>query len=380
MNEYRTRPRLGMPHRLGAIGDVTVNGLVLPGDLVTVTKQFRKNKMPGRPHRGYVFTINNPTEIDWDAVTTLSTSNRTLRLRAQLELGETGTPHIQGYVEFTNAQRHTALHLDRAHVEARNGTPYEAWCYTEKPHGLPQTMPPRTIETGAKPPAESSGARSDLRRVSELVQGGATPERLAREETHTFIRYARGIMIAVGLQWRHRPNQVMNVVVLYGGTGLGKSRWAQQMYPDAYFAIQGTNDNVWFTRYNGNSTIVFNDFYGWIKYSFLLNLTDRYHAYLPVHGTQVPCAATTFVFTSNEAPDQWYKNIDMTAFTRRITHIVQLTALTPFLGTRETNPFPDLPYREFSQNLENTNPPNGEETTSSEVSERIEEVAESSGL
>ncbi len=71
----------------------------------------------------------------------------------------------------------------------------------------------------------------------------------------------------------------------------------------------------------GQSTIVFDDFYGWIPFSLLLRLLDRNPLNLNQKGTTSPCLATRFFFTSNAAPSMWYRNVAYDALDRRLTII-----------------------------------------------------------
>uniref|UniRef100_UPI004047E79C hypothetical protein n=1 Tax=Shewanella sp. TaxID=50422 RepID=UPI004047E79C len=82
------------------------------------------------PARDWVFTINNPSEKDWDKVWAFSYKY----LVFQVEVGESGTPHIQGFVQMQELIRITGLKKlhKRAHWEKRRGTPDEAADYCKK--------------------------------------------------------------------------------------------------------------------------------------------------------------------------------------------------------------------------------------------------------
>ena len=61
------------------------------------------------------------------------------------------------------------------------------------------------------------------------------------------------------------------------------------------------------------------DFYGWLKYSFLLNLMDRYPLMLPNKGGYVECKIKRLIITSNKKPEDWYSSVqDKTPLLRRI--------------------------------------------------------------
>ncbi len=83
------------------------------------------------PAKDWCFTINNPRRRDWNKVWAMPYKYLTF----QPELGEEGTPHLQGFVQFEEKLRLTALKKfhKKAHWEKRRGTPYECAHYCQKP-------------------------------------------------------------------------------------------------------------------------------------------------------------------------------------------------------------------------------------------------------
>jgi len=87
--------------------------------------------------KDWCFTINNPRskhgnrESDWQLVKSWVFNY----LVMQLEVGEEGTPHIQGFVQFPTQSRLTKLKKlhKRAHWEPRRGSAYQAAHYCKKP-------------------------------------------------------------------------------------------------------------------------------------------------------------------------------------------------------------------------------------------------------
>ena len=122
----------------------------------------------------------------------------------------------------------------------------------------------------------------------------------------------------------------MEVHVYWGAAGTGKSRRAFDENPAAYW-LAHSNGGVWFDGYNGQSCIIIDDFYGWLPWSFLLRLLDRYPMHVPVKGGHIPLVARKIVFTSNQAPIKWYDfdsdKFDFGALERRITHTVHFSSL-----------------------------------------------------
>jgi len=86
---------------------------------------------PQTRSRGWVFTINNHTDDDIDALLDI-TDHRYLCFG--FEIGANGTPHIQGYVYFDNAITRSALskRLPRAWICAQKGSNKQAIDYVKK--------------------------------------------------------------------------------------------------------------------------------------------------------------------------------------------------------------------------------------------------------
>ena len=86
--------------------------------------------MPSR-NRNWVFTLNNPVLPEDDPSNFLSTA---MYCVWQLEKGESGTIHIQGYCIFRTLKSLSSLRTlqSRAHWEIRRGTHAEAKAYCTK--------------------------------------------------------------------------------------------------------------------------------------------------------------------------------------------------------------------------------------------------------
>jgi hypothetical protein len=263
-----------------------------------------------RQGKAFMFTINNPSGSDypgdWPHVRYIVW---------QLEQGESGTPHYQGYVIFTKNMRTNALKTlnSRAHWENRRGTHEEAEDYCTKE----DTRIGGPYKKGT-PPAKR-GNKSALDRVRTAIDGGADMQTIARDYFGLWCRY-RHSFLAYKLMTSGNRDFKTEVLVVWGPTGVGKSSFARRNFPDAFWKAK----SKWWDGYEAHEVVVLDDYYGWLPLDDLLRLLDRYPLYIETKGGTTQFLAKLVIFTSNKHPDDWYKNIPdvhRDALTRRLTYI-----------------------------------------------------------
>jgi hypothetical protein len=140
-----------------------------------------------RSARCYCFTVNNPDASAYPAYD----PDHVKCLVYQLERGENGTPHLQGYVEFSarrtlsNAKSYPGL--ERAHLEIRRGSKSSAIAYCVKDAGrIDGPWSYGDIDS-------SDGKRNELTEFVNAVRGGATRPELFESYPNIFARYPRFI-------------------------------------------------------------------------------------------------------------------------------------------------------------------------------------------
>lgn len=228
----------------------------------------------------------------------------------------TGTPHLQGYTAWDNkksadtfkSQISKKLHLIRAH-----GTAEQNKTYCSKIESKDPSKNPQFLEFGEMP---RQGARTDWCVAVEQIKSGTPVEEVVDNQPQLLpcIRALENYK-ARQLKPLSRP---VTVYVLWGDAGTGKSRWAYENYPDLYTKPA----NKWYDGYTGQKTILLDDFYGYIPYSELLRVIDRYPFQAEIKGGHVWAQWDTVIITSNKEPELWYKEYGLTpALQRRITKI-----------------------------------------------------------
>lgn len=220
----------------------------------------------------------------------------------------TGKIHIQGYAEFSSGVRWTTLQKrvgSGAHCEARKATAAQAADYCKKE----ETRLEGTVPSEFGVSKGGQGSRSDLKRATENILMGAPLKNIALEDPVCFVRHHRGLTALQTILRSGKRTWKPTVVILYGPPGTGKTRsiYDRHGFDDVYeVPTPRSGSEVWFDGYCGHEVILVDDFYGWLRWSFLLKFVDRYPQDLPVKGGFTPNLAKFIYFTSNQDPKFWY--------------------------------------------------------------------------
>jgi len=251
----------------------------------------------------WCFTWNNYTNDDKQRLGTTATqlleSGRIVYLVYGEEIGDSGTPHLQGFITFnkrTTLQATKRLLSPTVHLEQARGTPVQASQYCKKDGSYK--------EFGTCP--KGRGGRSDLEQLSDRILAGASAKEIQEEFPSHYIRYRQNILASIRDMQPER-NAPTHVVVLWGKTGAGKTRQVFNYHERGTIYVH-TGEN-WFDGYDGQPVVLFDDYNGSeFKLSYLLKLLDRYPMRVPVKGGYVQWNPKQVYFTSNKDPKTWYAN------------------------------------------------------------------------
>ena len=286
--------------------------------------------------RNWCFTLNNYTASELPELWTLTNIKL---LVYQAEISESGTPHLQGYLELSGPRQLSYLRSlsDRAHWEQRKGTREEAMVYcmkTDTQASAPclywkkEWQTPNNEDlmqcsewlrslgiTLTKRISSDSETKLRLEQIREKLQEGSTSiEEIADDEFDLWVRHYRAFEKYIVLKTEPR-NFPVEVEVVQGPTGTGKSRWCMDNYPDAYWK-QRSN---WWDGYFKHKTVIIDEFYGWMPFDLLLRVCDRYPLLVETKGGQMQFIANKIIITTNHPPSSWYKSVYFPAFVRRVT-------------------------------------------------------------
>lgn len=250
--------------------------------------------------RRWTFTINNPTEADYEAVQNPIVNERFVCVGEEAGKKK-GTPHLQGYIEFTRgmtmAQVKRAI-SDRMWCAPSAGTADDNEAYTSKEDVLVKRGTP------ARP-----GTRNDLVDIRDAIRGGAGMRTMLMEGT---IRNFQGLRMAEALTKYFEPVRDWKPEVrwYWGPAGSGKSRAAREwlsVQEDRFVKTSGSEG--WWDGYDGHPDVIWDDFRdSQCSLPQLLTLLDRYEHKVNIKGGMRNFVARRIAITSVRHPKHMYEN------------------------------------------------------------------------
>jgi len=278
----------------------------------------------------WCFTLNNPKEGDEEIILNIECDY----LIFQLEEGENKTPHMQGYIKFRIDKRFELVKkyfkvVGQPHIVQANGSPSQNREYCTKDEGrLAGPWEKGSIQKACK----AQGHRTDLEEVAESIKSGESLKYIAESHSTAFIKYYKGIEQLKNTIHPIKPRNTAPIVtVYYGPSGTGKSHRAEaeaNTRGSVYFLDFRANGQVDWSSYEGQDSVIINDFYGGgIKWGDLLKVLDKYPNKVSALYKSIEFTSSHIYITSNVHPQQWYKNIpngDWTPLERRIAVIEEM--------------------------------------------------------
>lgn len=274
-------------------------------------------------HKGWVFTLNNPTLEEEDKLKEYLTFNCEWGAFGHEE-GENGTPHLQG--AFVLKRQRVLLsikrHMPRAHLEPMRGTPYESREYALKDNeGI------WSIGELRRP-----GCRTDLQEMKRAWYEG-------EKESVIVDKYCNNTQQFQFLEHlkrakpRRREIVEKNVTWIYGPSGSGKTTKA---YEIALELAEGNEDTIWWRHaeaqwmqgYTDHEVAILDDIEeDTYKLLHLLKLTDKFPYSVGVKGTSAIWQPKHIIITSLEHPEYLFNThspAKIVQLTRRIKRIIQM--------------------------------------------------------
>lgn len=255
-------------------------------------------------HRCYQFTWNNYTPEDEEHLQ----QQKFKYLLYGREVGESGTPHLQGMILFENPRVWNSVRkqvfLEKAHMEvARSMNALKK--YNKKDGDF--------VEIGECP---SQGRRTDIEDMVDLVKEGASNRELWLHNPSLMTQYGRAFEKCRYDLFEDRK-EPPKVLWLWGGTGIGKTRTAFESHGSVYIK-DGT---MWWDGYTQQEAIVIDDFDGKWPYRDLLRLLDRYPYQGQVKGGYVRINSPYIYITCEQPPHAIWNGTELEQILRRVSEV-----------------------------------------------------------
>jgi hypothetical protein len=203
--------------------------------------------------RAYVFTVNNYTEINEDALRYIVPDDASYIVFGR-EVGESGTPHLQGFVYFNNAKTLTAAkHVlncgDQPHLE-RAITLQQAIDYCKKDGDYE--------EYGTPPKTQKEKGQMEKDRWDNILSN-AKAGRFEEIDSKIQVLHCKNLeyLRNKALSERVPENTFMKHAWIHGPSRTGKTRMVREMFPFDMVYIK--MNNKWWDGYRGEPVVLIED-------------------------------------------------------------------------------------------------------------------------
>lgn len=243
-----------------------------------------------KPSKTWAFTLNNYTDADEAQMVTWSSDTFVSKMVVTKEVGESGTPHLQGAVTFKIAKRLTALKKLHSRIHWELAVCSDAGLYCLKDGSVVLVNVDHRTPGKPKNFAVCVGLvrNGELKRVRDEY-----PEEYCRHG-RKFKEYFRDVVMPKDME--------REVYWFWGKKGTGKTRTAVEEAGESAWVSNGSFQ--WFDGYSGQAEVVFDDLRPTdVKYNYLLRLLDRYRMKVPIKGDMVNWDATRIWITSPQHPE-----------------------------------------------------------------------------
>lgn len=228
--------------------------------------------------------------------------------------------HLQGFIVTKKRSVFNTIKklFPGCHIEKARGTQEQNVAYCSKSDT--KILGPFIIGE-----LEHPGKSTPLESCVDLVKKGSTFKQVCDEYPQVYVKHFRGLqalrfaLLSEPPKWR-----TLEVVYIYGKTGVGKTRYCYELSPNLYKVV---NNGQWWDGYYDQESILFDEFYGDIRVKDMLNWLDGYPIQLPIKGGFTYGRWIKVYITSNNPLESLYPTVPLDvreAFIRRITTVVNM--------------------------------------------------------
>lgn len=262
----------------------------------------------GNPMSNWCWTLNNYTLEEIVLLRTLVLTGKCKYIMWGKEVGESGTPHLQGYLELVKKERITGIRKWMpprvANLDPRRGTQDQAINYCKK-DGLFEEHGEKTVQPGCSLSEKENLIQNQLIDLRSQILAGASEPQIYEANPYLAARFPK--FISKLTEWRVpeiRDNLVIELHV--GPTGSGKTSQAFQRFPTIYNMPVKSGTTLWFNGYYGQKVVLLDDFKGGFGLDNLLRLLDKFPIQVENKGGFHWFVPERIIMTSNFEEKEWY--------------------------------------------------------------------------
>lgn len=278
--------------------------------------------------RRWCFTLNNYTDNEFNAIKEVECKY----LIVGEEIGESGTPHLQGYVVFQSPCRLARVKRlvgQRAHLAVAKGTSEQNKNYCTKEG--------KFFEQGQCPITD--GGKREQADWDEIKKKAKAGE-LDTIESDVFIKYYPSLR-SIAKDYMAKPTDLDSAsgVWIHGVSGIGKSRMARWTYNNAYFKPA----NKWWDGYQDEDFVILDDLdtNHAVLGHHLKIWSDRYSFVAEIKGGARHIRPKKFIVTSQYSIEEiWLDKETRDALNRRFNTIHLTTPWVEPVNPEPTTPCP----------------------------------------
>lgn len=268
-----------------------------------------------KPEKTWDVTINNYSETDVLFLDNLEVS----KIIVSKEIGEQGTPHLQGRITFKRTYRLAALKKlhPKAHWEVTSLAGRADFNYMMK------------IDSEVvikKLPIPKQGKRNDLDDLYHEIHNGLKFKEFVHLYPSIYIRYRNGIEAIYSLIEKKRDFKPI-VTWIYGTSGAGKTKYVYDRH-NMNDIWPAPDDLTFFNKYQNEEVALFDDFRGKCNFNEFLKIIDRYPYTCNIKGGYKEFNSKYIYITSIRPPEKTWSFLGeeepLYQLTRRIDHIIEM--------------------------------------------------------
>lgn len=260
--------------------------------------------------KNWCLTINNPTPKDYECFKKDATVFKYWGYA--YEVGDLGTPHLQGFVSLVKKSRMAAASqlFPRARLVMMRGSFGQNELYCAKQSIL--------TTFGVAPLESAQRQKIDWQKAKDLMKAGNFDEL----EPDIFIRYyATARRIAKDYMVKPMPLEAVCGMWIWGEPGAGKTHAVVHAYPERYIKPI----NKWWDGYQMEEVVHLDEVSpshsGWID-AYLKKWADKWPCDAEVKGGALQIRPKKLIVTSNYSIDQMgWDAVTTSAIKRRFTEI-----------------------------------------------------------